>query len=333
MRLALMGRTQWLYDAASLLRRDGHEIVLIATAKAAPEYARTENDLAAIAAEIGCRFHAGNDLSLVRDSIEGLDLGISVNWVSLIDQRIIDCFRLGILNAHLGDLPRYRGNACPNWAILRGESQVGLTVHLMRGDAIDCGRIIVRDTFALQDDSSIADVYSWANAAIPNRLAEAVAILERDSDFSLGEALADAPESFRCHARIPEDGFIDWREPAERIHALVRASGPPFAGAYCYVQENGALRRLYVLHTRRYRGVWRDLASPGHVVGFEAKDGSCLAACGDIPLRLTLCRYADEKEPFHPADRWRGARMRLGVRAEDFAWQLACQLAETDGAS
>ena len=50
-----------------------------------------------------------------------LDIGISYNYVDIINQDTIDLFKLGILNAHGGDLPRYRGNACQAWAILNKE--------------------------------------------------------------------------------------------------------------------------------------------------------------------------------------------------------------------
>ncbi|MEZ4575046.1 MAG: formyltransferase family protein [Vampirovibrionales bacterium] len=49
------------------------------------------------------------------------DVAVSVNWVSVIDQATFSYFKHGIINAHLGDLPQYRGNAVPNWALLNHE--------------------------------------------------------------------------------------------------------------------------------------------------------------------------------------------------------------------
>ena len=67
-----------------------------------------------------------------------------MNYVDVISKEVISSFRLGILNAHGGDLPRYRGNACQAWAIFRnGENKMGLCIHKMVGK-IDSGDILER---------------------------------------------------------------------------------------------------------------------------------------------------------------------------------------------
>ena len=68
-----------------------------------------------------------------------------MNYTGIIPQSIIDIFQYGILNAHGGDLPRYRGNARQAWAH-NGEKSIGLCIHKMIGGEIDmCGDIIARD--------------------------------------------------------------------------------------------------------------------------------------------------------------------------------------------
>ncbi|GAB1465742.1 hypothetical protein MASR2M54_12420 [Aliarcobacter cryaerophilus] len=51
------------------------------------------------------------------------EIAVSLNYSSIISQNVIDLFPLGVLNAHGGDLPRYRGNACQAWAIINGEEK------------------------------------------------------------------------------------------------------------------------------------------------------------------------------------------------------------------
>ena len=74
-------------------------------------------------------------------------MAISVNHLSIIDEDIINLFKYGILNAHGGDLPRYR-NACLR-PIINGEKKIGLCVHKMIGGELDNGDIISRDYFEL----------------------------------------------------------------------------------------------------------------------------------------------------------------------------------------
>ena len=85
-----------------------------------------------------------------------------MNWLTMIAQSTLALFPWGVLNAHAGDLPRFRGNACPNWAILNGEPLVGLCIHEMIPE-LDAGPVLLRAHFPLSDDIYISDVItlSW----------------------------------------------------------------------------------------------------------------------------------------------------------------------------
>ena len=72
-----------------------------------------------------------------------------------IPNKIINYFNYGILNAHGGDLPRYRGNACQAWAILNGENKIGLCIHKMVGGELDSGDIISRDYLDIGENTKI----------------------------------------------------------------------------------------------------------------------------------------------------------------------------------
>ena len=125
MKFAALGRTQWLYDAIRLCADRGHRVVLIGTAPAAPEYRVTEADFIRLARELGCPSWC--DAAINRASCaamakaSGAEVAISVNWPVRIGEPMLRLFPHGIINAHAGDLPRFQGNAAPNWAILAGE--------------------------------------------------------------------------------------------------------------------------------------------------------------------------------------------------------------------
>ena len=102
MKVAIIGRTEVLYDAVVLLKNNGHEIRSILTAKEAPEYSRTANDFKALAEELNVPFAQGVKIIDHVEFLEssGAEIGVSVNYPSIIPQSLIDLFPLGILNAH-----------------------------------------------------------------------------------------------------------------------------------------------------------------------------------------------------------------------------------------
>ena len=327
MTIAIIGRTQVLYDAAIALRAAGHQIACIITAPAAPEYSRTEEDFRQLAAQWAVPFFCATRGSRpdFASLCRGVDAGVSVNWVSVLSERHTSLFRLGIHNAHHGDLPAYRGNACSNWAILQGESDLTATIHLMEGGALDCGRVILQERYSLTGTTTIGDVYRWSEKTTPDMFVRALERLDNDPGYALKIATADSPGSFRCYPRMAEDFYIDWTKPAREVDALVRASSAPFAGAYTYLWEGAAVKKLRVLAARIVSDDTSDLAIAGQVLDNNRDTGETLVRCGGGVIALVTCRYEDESAEFSPGRRWTSIRMRLGVRAEDWLWQLAQQ--------
>lgn len=323
MRFAALGRTEFLYDTIVALHAAGHEPACIVTAPAAPEYARREHDFEQLAKDLGCPFLLVSNLGEtdVAELLAGIDVAVSVNWPFILTQDILGLFPHGVLNIHAGDLPRYRGNACPNWAMLMGEKEVFLSVHVMQPGELDCGPILAQRSFPLLDTTYYGDILSWIQAVSPEMFRQALDSLDRDPGHSLKIARADAAEAFRCYPRVPEDGYIDWRQSALQIHTLIRASGPPLPGAYTYRWYKGRLEKVVVLRACLPRETLSlDLAMPGQVLRNDPESGLSFVACGDKSvLALEQCRIGEEP-PFAPGGAWRSFRVRLGIRAEDMLW-------------
>ena len=310
MKLAIIGRTEWLYDSAVRLRAAGHEIGLIVTAREAPEYRRGCEDFKRLAAECGARFVVAGqvDAPEVLDAIDAaqdLRLGISMNCPSIISQRVIDRFPLGILNAHGGDLPRYKGNACQAWAMLNGESRIALCVHRMIGGEVDTGDIIARAYRPLAIDDRIGEVYDWLGRETPRLFLEAVARLEANAAYVLESPSRAPADLLRCYPRRPEDGRIDWRDSNEQILRLINASSEPFSGAFC---EFGG-ERLTIWRARLFDDGERYLAVPGQVGAVRADDSSIVVICGRGKLRVSDVTYRGERVA--PASVIRSIRARL----------------------
>ena len=224
MKIAVLGRTHWLSDAAARLLDAGHELTLVATAPAAPEYRAVEEDFRALAARAGASF--------ALDEIPETDaeLAVSVNWPQVLGRDVIDRFPRGIVNAHAGDLPRYRGNAAPNWAIINGEQEVVLTLHLM-DEGLDSGPVLAKWRFPLGARTTIGDVYAWLDATIPAAFLEVVDGLAAGTIEPRPQP-QDPALALRVPRRRPEDSELRWGSRATELDRVVRASSEPFAGAF-----------------------------------------------------------------------------------------------------
>ena len=137
MNIAIIGRSEMMYDVATELSNKGHSVKLIVTAKEAPEYKRKSQDFKELSERLQCSFLYKPSVTPedIAQSVtsHNIEIAVSINYTGVISQEVIDLFPRGILNAHGGDLPRYRGNACQAWAILNGESKIGLCIHKMIG--------------------------------------------------------------------------------------------------------------------------------------------------------------------------------------------------------
>lgn len=242
MNIALIGRTEIMYDLIDILRDNGHHIVLISTSKAAPEYLKTEKDFELKANEIGVKFlyapkiNTAENIDFIKQCGH-IDIAISVNHTSIVQQEVIDLFPLGVLNIHGGDLPRYRGNACQAWAIINGENRIGLCVHKMEGGSLDSGDIIVREYMNISIDTKVTECWNWIVERAPFMFLEALKLLEQDKDFVLQKQSKNTQDILRCYPRNPLDGRICWSENREMILRLINASNKPYAGAFCFFKN------------------------------------------------------------------------------------------------
>jgi methionyl-tRNA formyltransferase len=235
-RIAIIGRTEVLYETTLRLRNLGHEVALIITAKEAPEYTKTSEDFRLLAKNFNVPFISTPRIEEAIDQIRRLpqiDIGISLNYSGVIPNSVTDLFPLGILNAHAGDLPRYRGNACPAWAIINGEDKVGLCIHRMIGGELDSGDIISRDYFPLTIETKITSVSIWMSKQIPILFEDALVRLDQNPKYVIEIQSKDPADALRCYPRKPEDGKIDWSKSSLDILRLVNACNRPYSGAFC----------------------------------------------------------------------------------------------------
>lgn len=287
MKIAIIGRTEILYDTALLLNEADHKIVSILTAKEAPEYTRTAKDYRLLADSWQIPFAQGGKISAFNEMLQTAhaDIAVSLNYTGLIPQSIIDFFPMGILNAHGGDLPRYRGNACQAWAILNGEQHIGLCVHKMIGGELDSGDIIIREYLPIDINTKVTQAWEWMGSRIPRMFVQALDLLAKDPDYVLEMQSRNSADALRCYPRKPEDGRIDWNQPAENILRLINASNKPYAGAFCDFEGH----KMIIWDAELVEDGEKFCAVPGQVTRIE--DGFIEVACSKGKVRVLLVEY------------------------------------------
>jgi methionyl-tRNA formyltransferase len=327
LRILAIGRNEILFRAVEKLVRDGaHEVVAIVTSKAMPEYQKTETDFLSFAEKFNIPFIFAQKIDAeVLRLIEKQkpDIGISFNWVSVIKDDLLSLLSSGkILNAHFGDLPRYRGNAVTNWALIKGENEIVLTVHEMEPGGLDSGDIWLQRPFGLGENTTIRQINEFAEENVPSMFLEAIQAIESGQSSKTQTATGLTP--FRCYPRLPRDGRIDWSAGAKQIHALVRALTKPYSGAFTYYRTpSGNLEQLFIWKTAVVESENRDVSAPGHVIQNDSSSGRSLVYCGDGGvLAIQSASHGANGSEFQPGDVWKTIRMRLGMDVEQEIFNL-----------
>ncbi|MHB1544003.1 MAG: formyltransferase [Gammaproteobacteria bacterium] len=156
------------------------------------------------------------------------DFIFSFYYRHLIPVSLLQVARCGALNLHGSLLPRYRGRAPVNWALLKGERETGASLHYMveRADAGDLVDQLAVPILMMDQAIEVARKVAWAAEMVLYRsLPGLVAGTVR------ARPLPILPGQY-FGRRHPEDGRIDWSRPASEIHNLIRAVAPPFPGAF-----------------------------------------------------------------------------------------------------
>lgn len=262
MKVAVIGRTEILYNTALLLLENNYHIPLIVTAKEAPEYTKTAKDFEELSNRIKAKFIYTPKINHHLHEIKTLgpiDIAVSVNYPTIISQQIIDSFKLGILNAHAGDLPKYRGNACIAWAIMNGEKKIGITIHKMAGGKLDSGPIILKKYFNITINTKITEVIEYIREVVPKMFLEAIKKLEKNPTYIL--EVQDEKKAIRCYPLLPKDGKIDWNKTNIEIIRLINAFNKPYSGAFCFL--NG--EKMIIWEAQIYKSNEKYYAIPGQV--------------------------------------------------------------------
>ena len=199
------------------------------------------------------------------------DYLFSFYYRHMISAELLACAKIAALNMHGSLLPKYRGRAPVNWAILHGETETGATLHIMEVKP-DAGDIVGQSAVSIGPNETATQVFgkvSQAAVAVMNQVLPDLVqghIPRKTNNLAQGSYFG---------GRQPADGEILWHQTAQQVHNLVRAVAPPYPGAFTDWQG----QRRIVARTS-LEGPFPgqlDLQAPG----IQVVDNQVFGVCGD----------------------------------------------------
>ena len=251
----------------------GLDVPLIVTAADDPDETHWYASVAASARDYGIEVIAPEDPNtpqlLSRLAKIAPDFIFSFYYRAMLKAPLLATARAGALNMHGSLLPKFRGRAPVNWAILNGEHETGATLHYMVERA-DAGDIVDQLAVPILEDDDARCVFAKVTVAAETILARSLPALIAGDAPRQPQRIEPGKYFGR---RTPADGRIDWHWPARRIHDLVRAVAPPFPGAFGEVAGE-----RWEIHRTRLVAATPPALAPPQLYG---SSGQCLIACVD----------------------------------------------------
>jgi methionyl-tRNA formyltransferase len=196
------------------------------------------------------------------------DCIFSFYYRHMLPVELLAVAKQGAYNMHGSLLPKYRGRVPVNWAVLHGETETGATLHEMTLKP-DAGAIIAQTAVPILPDDTAYEVFGKLTVAAEQTLWNVLPALLAGSAPRLPN---DLSRGSYFGGRKPEDGRIDWSQPAQAIYNLYRAVAPPYPGAWTVVAG-----RTYIIGKAR-------LCAPGEPdlpPGMAVEDNRIFAAGAD----------------------------------------------------
>ncbi len=300
MRLAFFGTPDFAVPAQQALVEAGHEIVCVYTqppraAGRGEKKRRSPVHQTAEKLDIAVRTPQtlkDGDVQADFAALE-LDAAVVVAYGLILPKPILDAPRWGCINIHASLLPRWRGAAPIQRAILAGDRETGVTIMAM-DEGLDTGPELLRQTVSIAA-STTAEALQDQLSALGARL-----ILEALDGLAAGRItpIPQSEEGVTYAAKLTRDeGRLDWRRPATQLERQVRAFSP-WPGAW--FECNGD--RLKAISTEAVAGS----GEPGTVL-----DDQLTVACGEGALRLAVVQR-EGRAPVAAADLLRGYPIAVG---------------------
>ncbi len=236
--------------------------------------------------------------SVARIAAERPDLIVVAAYGQILPPAILDIPRYGCINVHASLLPRYRGAAPINWAIVRGETVTGITIMKM-DPGMDTGPMLYMREEPIGEEDTAETLFPRLAALGAEALTEA---LGKHHAGTLTETPQEGERATYAPMLKKEHGRIDWGRPAREIRNLVRGMTPwPSA----YTEHAGKTLKILAASVREGSG------EPGEILSSDRE--GIVVACGEGSLLLAKVQ-PEGGRPMSSREYAQGRRLRKGER-------------------
>jgi methionyl-tRNA formyltransferase len=307
LRIIFMGTPEFSAETLKAVLAAGHEVVAVYSQPPRPAGRRglelTRSAVHALADEHGLEVRTPTSLKgeAEQEAFRALDADIAVvvAYGLLLPKPILGGTRLGAFNGHASLLPRWRGAAPIQRAIMAGDTETGMMIMKM-DEGLDTGPVALTVRVPIDPLMTAGELHDRLMGVGGALMVEALGALEAGA-----LALTPQPEEGAVYARkiSKEETRVDWSLPAQEVHNHIRGISP-FPGAWCEMDVGGKVERVKLMRSAPAQGSGK----PGELIG----DG-LVVACGDGAIELVEVQRAGAK-PMLAAEFLRGAKLAKGDR-------------------
>ncbi|MDX8519804.1 methionyl-tRNA formyltransferase [Mesorhizobium dulcispinae] len=227
------------------------------------------------------------------------DVAVVVAYGLLLPKPVLEATRLGCLNGHASLLPRWRGAAPIQRAIMAGDAETGMMVMRME-EGLDTGPVALVEKCAIAPDMTAGELHDRLMAQGASLMVDALAQL----GINCLTFTPQATEGVTYARKIDKsETRVDWTRPAGEVHNHIRGLSP-FPGAWCEVEIGGRMERLKLLRSTLSDGV----GESGGIL-----DDRLTVACGSGAVRLVEVQRAGGR-PAAAQEFLRGAKIEKGTK-------------------
>lgn len=305
MRVVFMGTPDFSVPVLTEIIGQGHEVVCVYTRAPQPAGRGMElrpSPVHKVAESFGIPVRTPKSLRNVEAQAEfaalDADCAVVVAYGLILPKPILDAPKYGCFNLHASLLPRWRGAAPIQRAIMAGDAETGVMAMRM-DEGLDTGPVGMVEKVAIGPDMTAGELHDALMKVGADLMVRALAAISRGSLTFRPQAengVTYAAKIDKAEARL------DFSKPARDVHNLVRGLSP-FPGAWFEADFGRGSERIKVLRTRLAHGD----GAPGTLIG----EG--IVACGDGAVELTQVQRGG-KSPMSFADFARGARLAIGAK-------------------
>jgi len=289
LRVVFMGTPEFSAATLRALAEAGHDIAAVYSQPPRPAGRRglelTKSPVHLAAEELGIAVRTPRSLKGAEEqeafrALEA-DVAVVVAYGLLLPKAVLEGTRLGAYNGHASLLPRWRGAAPIQRAIMAGDAETGMMTMKM-DEGLDTGPVALTERVTIGPDMTAGELHDALMETGAGLMVRTLAALEK------GELeLTPQPEEGATYAKkiSKEETRIDWSAPATEVHNRIRGLSP-FPGAWCEMEAGGKIERVKLLRSTLADGSGR----PGEIL-----DDHLAIACGEGAVRLLEVQRAGGK--------------------------------------